>query len=251
ARDAAVAAGVGVITCSFGGGPPLTGPDDVAFLFANAAGVFSATSAGNTGPGAGTIGSPSNDPWLLTVGASYHDRFFESTVRLGNHRKISGASVTPGTGKLPLVDAEDHGNALCDPAVSFDPPITGAIVLCARGVTARAAKSQAVAEQGGAGMILYNENDVQALVTDNHHVPSVLISFSDGQKVKDYIDRAGDRATARISQGKKERIHGSVMADFSSRGPTPVAPSLIKPDVTAPGVNILAGNTPKIGRAHV
>lgn len=244
AIDAAVADGVDVINYSIGGGPSLTGPDDVAFLFANAAGVFSATSAGNTGPGAGSIGSPANDPWVLTVGASYHDRFFESTVRLGNHRKVSGASITPGTGKLPLVDAEDHGNALCDPAVTFDPPVTGAIVLCARGVTARVAKSQAVAEQGGAGMILYNENDVQALVTDSHHVPSVLISFSDGQKVKAYIDQAGERATAQISQGKAKRAKGSIMADFSSRGPTPVAPSLIKPDVTAPGVNILAGNSP-------
>src|SRR5690606_8066566 len=80
--------------------------------------------------------------------------------------------------------------------------------------------------------------------------PTRRSSDLDGQKVKDYIDRAGDRATARISQGKKERIHGSVMADFSSRGPNPVAPDLIKPDVTAPGVNILAGNTPfpSVGR---
>jgi hypothetical protein len=93
-------------------------------------------------------------------------------------------------------------------------------------------------------MILYNENDAQALITDNHYVPSVHITFTDGQAVKAYIDSAGAGASAALSQGVAVGTQGSVMADFSSRGPAVVAPSIIKPDVTAPGVNVLAGNTP-------
>jgi subtilisin family serine protease len=247
AIDAAVADGVDVINYSIGGGPGLNGPDDIAFLFARDAGVFVATSNGNSGPGAGTVGSPANDPWVTGVGANTHNRTFQGTATLGNGSEFDGASLTSGTGPAPLVDAEDHGNALCDPAATFSPPITGAIVLCARGIFARVAKSQAVFEQGGAGMILFNENDAQALITDNHFVPSVHIIFSQGQEIKAYIDSAGAGATAELSQGVAVSTAGSVMADFSSRGPAVVAPSIIKPDVTAPGVNILAGNSPTPG----
>jgi subtilisin family serine protease len=244
AIDASVADGVDVINYSIGGGPGLNGPDDIAFLFARDAGVFAATSAGNSGPGAGTVGSPANDPWVMAVGANTHDRTFEGTVRLGNGATIVGASLTAGAGPATLVDSADHGNELCDPAVDFSPPITGAIVLCARGVQARVAKSQAVFDQGGAGMVLYNENDAQGEVTDNHYLPSVNTTFTEGQTIKAYIDSAGAGATATIDAGEAVERQGSVQADFSSRGPAVVAPSLIKPDVTAPGVNVLAGNTP-------
>jgi hypothetical protein len=244
AIDQAVADGVDVINYSIGGGPGVTGPDDIAFLFANAAGVFLATSNGNSGPGAGTVGSPANDPWVLGVGANTHNRTFQGSVRLGDRSTFTGASVTGGTAELSIVDSENHGNELCDPAVTFEPEITGKIVLCARGIFARVDKSRAAFEQGGAGMVLYNENDTQATVTDNHWVPSVHISFSDGQEVKAYIDGAGSGAVATIGAGQTAAAQGSVMADFSSRGPATAAGNIIKPDVTAPGVNILAGASP-------
>jgi subtilisin family serine protease len=243
--DAAVADGVDVINFSIGGGAGALAADDIAFLFANDAGVFIASSAGNEGPGAGTVGSPAVNPWQLAVGANTHTRTFEGSVTLGDGSEFTGASVTNGTGELPLVDAEDHGNALCDPEVTFEPEVTGLIVLCARGGDlARLAKSQAVSEQGGAGMVLFNEFATEALITDNHYVPSVHVSLGDGQEIKAYIDAAGDGATATIGAGEKARTKGSVMADFSSRGPNRLAEDIIKPDVTAPGVNILAGTTP-------
>lgn len=244
AIDQAVADGVDVINYSIGGGAGVTGPDDIAFLFANAAGVFLATSNGNSGPGAGTVGSPANNPWVLGVGANTHNRTFQGSVTLGDGSTFSGATVTGGTAELPIVDSEDHGNELCDPDTAFEPEVTGKIVLCARGIFARVDKSRAVFEQGGAGMVLYNENDAQATVTDNHFLPSVHISFSDGLDVKAYIDGAGSGAVASIGAGETATAQGSVMAEFSSRGPATAAGNIIKPDVTAPGVNILAGATP-------
>ena len=70
AIDQAVADGVDVINYSVGGGARLAGADEIAYLFAADAGVFVATSAGNSGPIAATIGGPASAPWLTSVGAS-------------------------------------------------------------------------------------------------------------------------------------------------------------------------------------
>jgi subtilisin family serine protease len=244
AIDGAVADGVDVINYSIGGGPGLTGPDDIAYLFAADAGVFVATSAGNSGPDAGTVGSPATTPWITAVGASTHDRTFKGSVVLGDASEYFGATITGGTDTLPLVDSEDAGSELCIPGELDPSVVSGKIVLCWRGAIARVDKSLAVYMAGGAGMVLYNENDAQALVTDNHWVPSVHITYSDGLDVKAYIALDPTSAMAQINGGVKVSQSAPDMADFSSRGPNVVAMDLIKPDVTAPGVNVLAGNSP-------
>jgi subtilisin family serine protease len=250
AIDQAVADGVDVINYSIGGGASLPGSDDLAFLFAADAGVFVATSAGNSGPGPETVGNPATMPWVTTVGASTQKRFFEGVITLGNGKKYSGASLTPELGWTPLVDAAAHGNELCDPAVPFTGSVAGKIVLCLRGVVGRVEKSLAVFNAGGAGMILYNANDVDNLFTDTHWVPSVHIDNKPGLQIKAYIASTGS-PTAKIETRDKSggpRIttwpNAPTMTIFSSRGPNPVAPDIIKPDVTAPGIQILAGNSP-------
>ena len=244
AIDQAVADGVDVINYSVGGGPSLAGADDIAFLFAADAGVFVATSAGNSGPGPETIGGPGTVPWITTVGANTQRRAFEGMVKLGHQELLTGASVTPGVGTSPLVDAEFAGGDLCVPG-TLDPSIvSGKIVLCRRGATARAAKSLAVAQAGGVGMILYNNSDDDNLFTDSHWVPSVHIDNTPGLVVKAYI-ASDPNPTASIMTGIVGRWNNApTMAIFSSRGPNPVAPDIIKPDITAPGVQILAGGSP-------
>jgi subtilisin family serine protease len=246
AIDQAVADGVDVINYSIGSAGSVVAPDAIAFLNAANAGVFVAASAGNDGPAAATISSPSTMPWVTSVGASTQDRAFEGSVTLGDGTRFTGASVTAGTAELPLLDAAALGNELCQPDVAFSAPVTGAIVLCKRGVNPRADKSRVVSEAGGAGMVLYDESDTAALVTDNHWVPTVHINNTDGLAVKEFIAASGDAATARIDAGERVPAPGSGMADFSSRGPNPLSADLIKPDVTAPGVNVLAGNSPAL-----
>ena len=266
AIDQAVADGVDVINYSIGSDTPgLTGADDIAFLFAADAGVFVSTSAGNAGPGAGTVGAPASVPWVTTVGASLQKKAYIADVITGDASqsrwtrwfkrdigRYEGASITPGTDdQLPFVDAANHGNELCDPAVAFTGDISGKVVLCLRGGPARVEKSSAVADAGGAGMVLYNVDDVQDLLTDNHVIPSVNVTFSDGIAMKEYIAANGAEATVEITDGEEERARGNTMAAFSSRGPVgaPASDDVIKPDVTAPGVQILAGNslTPTLG----
>jgi hypothetical protein len=244
AIDQAVADGVDVINYSVGGGASLTGADDIAFLFAADAGVFAATSAGNSGPGDGTVGGPGSVPWLTTVGASTQTRSFAGEVVLGDGSSYEGVSITAGTDEQPLVDAADAGDELCavgalDPAV-----VAGKIVLCKRGAYARVAKSEAVYVAGGAGMVLYNVDDATELVSDTHWVPSVHVNFTAGSAIKDYIAAEGADATASIVSLGTVDEPAPVMAAFSSRGPDPVAEDIIKPDITGPGVQILAGWSP-------
>jgi subtilisin family serine protease len=244
AIDLAVADGVDVINYSIGSSSFAIGPDDIAFLFAADAGVFVATSNGNTGPGAATTGSPASVPWLTAVGANTHDRTFQGSASSSDGGwEFFGASITTGTDELSLVDAADAGDELCNPGALDPSVVSGNIVLCKRGVIARVAKSEAVFLADGAGMILYNENDAESQVTDTHWVPSVHINNTDGLVIKDYIDAAAD-PVAQITGGEATAWPGSVMADFSSRGPNRLSADIIKPDVTAPGVNVLAGASP-------
>ncbi len=252
AIDQAVLDGVDVINYSVGGGSSVpTGGDDLAFLFAADAGVFVATSAGNSGPGDDTVGSPGNAPWLTTVGANTQTPFYRGTVRTKGGPNVKGASLTPELRRTDFVDAEDFGNELCL-ADTFAPgSLDGKVVLCRRGAIGRAAKGFNAAAAGAVGMVLYNFDDNDSLFTDTHAVPAVHINFTDGQKMKTYIDdRVAAGKTPQVAirnTGKETRAKGTPsMTYFSSRGPNGPVPDIIKPDITAPGHQIVAGDSPGV-----
>ena len=249
AIDIAVFDGVDVINYSIGGGGTTITTDELAFLFAADAGVYVATSAGNTGPGAATIRNPAKVPWLTTVGANTQERFWQGTIELGDGSTFTGASITPGTsGTFPLVDAANAGDDLCQAGLLDPSVVTGAIVLCRRGAPARLMASAEVQRAGGVGVILYNNNDADNLFTDNFHVPTVMTDNTPGLAIKAYIAAAGADASAEIRDTATKATWPSApsMAGFSSRGPN-VFTDVIKPDVTAPGFQILAGNSPLPG----
>jgi subtilisin family serine protease len=244
AIDQAVRDGVDVINYSIGGGAGGPGADEIAFLFAADAGVHVATSAGNSGPGAASLGNPGTMPWMTTVGASTQGRFFQGTVVLGDGSQYAGASITPGTASAPLVDAEFAGGDLCIPGTLDSSQVAGKIVLCRRGAIARAAKSLAVFQAGGVGTILYNNSDADNLFSDTHWNPTVHIDNTPGLAIKAYIAAAASPTAEIVGEQVGEWPAAPSMTIFSSRGPNPVAGDIIKPDITAPGIQILAGNSP-------
>ena len=252
AIDQAVVDGVDVINYSIGGGAVTVSADTIAFLFAADAGVLTAVSAGNSGPGPETIGGPADVPWVTAVGANTMSRSFKGTVRLAGGPALVGSSVTQSTARLPLVDALTSGRSdvipanaeLCLAGSLDEAKVEGKIVLCKRGGSGRVEKSRTVFDAGGAGMILYNATDTDNLFTDNFFLPTVMVDQSVGLKAKNYIaQNRNPRAT--LETGTTNKLsYAPSMTLFSSRGPNPTAADIIKPDITAPGIQILAGNTP-------
>lgn len=238
----AVADGVDVVNYSISGGnDPYADATSLAMLDAWDAGTLVVPSAGNSGPGPETVSH--REPWALTVGASTTDRHFISTVDLvaadGATLQLQGASVTDGiTTATPVVMAPSIQCLTPFPAGTFD----GEIVVCERGTIARVEKSANVAAGGAGGLLLYNPT-MQGLSTDNHFIPSVHLEDDAGDELVAFM-QAHASVTGTFTQGVATGVHGDVMAPFSSRGGPAQPLGVSKPDVTAPGVQILAGTTP-------
>jgi hypothetical protein len=250
AIDQAVADGVDVLNYSISGSRTnFLDSVEVAFLFAADAGVFVAASAGNSGPAASTVAHPS--PWITTVAASTHDRNYSADLVLGNGSTYTGASTnTTGAGPADLVysadvvaaGADPNEGRLCYPGTLDPELVTGKIVLCDRGDIARVAKSLAVFQAGGVGSILANVAP-SSLNSDFHSVPTVHVDHIDGAAIRVYAQTPG--ATAEILPSYFNPVPAPVIAGFSSRGPLLAGDGdLLKPDVSGPGVGVLAAVAP-------
>ncbi len=262
AMDQAVADGVDVINFSISGTTTsFLNVVEVAAFNAAAAGVFVAMSAGNTGPGASTVSHPS--PWLTTVAASTHDRPAVGRVTLGNAATFDGVSqIVTTVGPAPVVRAQDAGLPGANPNLlrqcfsAFEPnsggqavldpaAVAGKIVVCERGGAlpnnARVDKSRAVQNAGGVGMILIN-TAVNSLNGDLHSVPTVHLPNTNLAEIQAYAQTAG--ATATLSPVPGATVDAPQIASFSSRGPSAATFDQLKPDVSAPGVDVLAGYSP-------
>ncbi len=253
AIDAAVADGVDVINYSVGGSAESRHIDPVqlAFLSAASAGVFVAASAGNSGPAAASMDNTA--PWVTTVAAN-SIQSYEGTVELGDGRKFAGASTTvkETVGPAALItaaavktaSATPEDAALCGPD-SLDPALaSGKIIVCDRGVYDRVAKSAEVKRAGGLGMVLANLT-AASLDADRHTVPTVHVNPPGGPDVKAYAATAGATATLLDGNQTDTKTVYPQIADFSSRGPSLSSNGdLVKPDLSAPGVGILAAVAP-------
>jgi subtilisin family serine protease len=241
----AIQDGVNVINFSISGGEnPYSDAVEQAFLEAYEAGVFVAASAGNSGPGPETVAH--RGPWVTTVAASTSDRHFRSDLKLtagnGDTLTLVGSSITPGlTTPRPVVLGTAVGtDALCVNPIPAN-SLTNEIVVCQRGPN-RVLKSRNVFEGGGDGMILYNATLLNEF-TDNHWVPTVHLENNAGAQLLAFLS-SHSGVTATFTQSTARTVKGDVVTVFSSRGGPGQTLGVSKPDVTAPGLQILAGHTP-------
>lgn len=229
-----------------GGNAPYNDAASLAFLDAYNAGVVPSTSAGNSGPGANTTGH--NEPWTIGSAAATHNRHFLTDLKVGTPGQqitVTGTSVTRGVGPAPVVWA---GSAPWnDPLCQNSGPSNrwaGMIVLCDRGVIGRVDKGFNVMRHGGIGMILRNIV-LQEEVSDNHWIPTVHINPPFGNQVHALVVANPGNVFAQWDAGQARPVKGDVLAAFSSRGGPAQTLGITKPDVTAPGVQVLAGHTPR------
>ncbi|GAB4842154.1 hypothetical protein Ancab_012112 [Ancistrocladus abbreviatus] len=126
---------------------------------------------------------------------------------------------------------------------TLDPrKVEGKIVACLRGETARVDKGLACLQAGAAGMILCNDYaDRNSLSADVHYLPATQVAYEDGVEIFDYI-KSTDKPVAFLTDpGADRRTRPApLMASFSSVGPNTITPEILKPDITAPGVNVIA-----------
>ncbi|MEM7083137.1 MAG: S8 family serine peptidase [Pseudomonadota bacterium] len=263
--NALIADGVDVINYSIGGGVnPWSDTVSQGFLSATDAGVYVAASAGNSGPGASTLGH--QEPWVSTTGASTHDSGARGNALIGLGSDggaladINGLGVTAGYGPAPIRYAGDFPNPNDpggDPAQCLQPypagTFSGEIIVCDRGAIARVAKGQNVLAGGAGGFVLANTPaEGESIVADGHFLPGVHIGVSAGDTLRGWL-AANTNTVAEITgtQPTANPAIGDIMASFSSRGPNS-SNNVIKPDITAPGVGIYAAvnngaNPPEYG----
>lgn len=262
AIDQIVTDGVDVVNYSIGssaGTPDMWNDFDTAgYLSAREAGIFVATSAGNDGPSAATLGSPADAPWLTSVGATTHDRAYpNSLINISGDitvtADINGKGFTSGHGPAPIVYAGDYPNAndpSGDPEQCLEPYpedtwTNDEIVVCDRGSIARTAKGQNVLAGGAGGYILANDVDNgNSLTGDAHYLPALHISYDDGVTLKAWLANGDTNQVATITGSvlNEDDSNGDIMAGFSSRGENQALADMVGPSITAPGVDIIAAN---------
>ncbi|XP_047317024.1 subtilisin-like protease SBT1.4 [Impatiens glandulifera] len=256
AMDQAIQDGVHVISLSVGanGYAPQYDHDSIAIGAFGAAthGVVVSCSAGNSGPGPSTAVNIA--PWILTVGASTLDREFPADVILGDGRILGGVSLYSGEQlgdeKLPLVYGGDCGDRYCYSGRLDSSKVAGKMVVCDRGGNARVAKGAAVKSAGGVGMILANTEDSgEELLSDSHLIPATMVGQIAGDKIRNYTKYDAQPTATIVFKGTVigKSPAAPKVASFSSRGPNHLSGEILKPDVIAPGVNILAGWTGNVG----
>ncbi|KAF0926175.1 hypothetical protein E2562_022013 [Oryza meyeriana var. granulata] len=245
--DAAVKDGVDVLSISLGGLSEPFDKDPIAIgaFGAVSKGIAVVCAGGNSGPMPFTLSNEA--PWMLTVAAGSVDRSFRATVRLGDGEAFDGESLSQdkrfSSKAYPLYYSQ--GTNYCD---FFDANITGAVVVCDTETPLPPTSSiDAVREAGGAGVVFINEADFgYTIVLEKYYnLPMSQVTAGDGAKIMGYAAIGSSAAAAHTATivfnstvvGVKP---APVVAAFSSRGPSAASPGVPKPDIMAPGLNILA-----------
>ncbi|KAG6546134.1 hypothetical protein Mapa_012168 [Marchantia paleacea] len=259
AMDDATSDGVDIISLSLGGSknvPFFKDGISVGSYHATQKGVSVVMAAGNSGPNLSTVSNL--HPWTTTVAASTIDRDFRESVVLGNNKELfgftRGSSLLPDSffplvfgGDVGLPNADKQNASLCVRGTLDPTKVKGKVVTCLRGIVVRIEKSLEVMSAGGAGIIVANTVSEQDLSTkDVIPLPGCNVDFTTEQTILSYINSTSN-PTVKLGKLTVLGLKGApAMTSFSSVGPNAVVPDILKPDITAPGDQILAawtGNT--------
>ncbi|ONK63545.1 uncharacterized protein A4U43_C07F16330 [Asparagus officinalis] len=232
--------GVHILSLSLGVGPEEFDVDAVAIAtFAVVRnGIFVAFSVGNSWPDEGSLVNIA--PWITTVNAGSIDRKFPTRFTLGSGEVYIGQSLyqqSPNfTRFAPLVYVPQ--------CLMSDTEITQLvkekILVCENAFVELGMK---VAKSRGVSLIRLNGNySGEGVIVKAFTLPGLTLGYFEAQKLIKYINSTSNpRASLQFDyQTVIRETRAPTVACFSSRGPNFIQPEILKPDILAPGMNILA-----------
>ncbi|KAI0512357.1 hypothetical protein KFK09_012996 [Dendrobium nobile] len=210
-------------------------------------GILTVNSAGNNGPSKSLL---DNDvPWILNVGAANIDRHVTAVLKLSNgmeFKGMSGYQPDPSTAvDLPLIYPgvnKSQETLSCQNGSMDGFDVVGKIVLCGTGYIDKIKKAEIVKAAGGAAIIVMNDPWYgYTLNADPYSIPAIHVSYTDAIKILNDF-KTNPKITGTITfKGTNYGFRPSpTVASLSSRGPSLLNGGILKPDVIAPGVNILS-----------
>ncbi|XP_009348700.3 subtilisin-like protease SBT3.10 isoform X1 [Pyrus x bretschneideri] len=258
AFDKAIHDGVDIISLSVGNEIPLFSYVDqrdsiaIGSFHAVTKGITVVCSAGNDGPISQTIVNTA--PWLITVAATTIDRAFPTAITLGNNQTLWGQSIDVGKynpefasitySERIAIDPTDDSAKDCQPGSLNATLASGKIVLCFSKSDQQDIESAAttVKDAGGVGLIFAQFRNDGLSSCD---IPCISVDYEVGTQILSYIRRAR-HSIAKLSDPKTTigKWVSPRVASFSARGPSSMTPEVLKPDIAAPGVDIIAAFRP-------
>ncbi|KAF2324363.1 hypothetical protein GH714_012919 [Hevea brasiliensis] len=236
AIDQAIIDEVDVLSISLGldGVPLYEDPIALASFAAVEKNIFVSTSAGNEGPFSGSLHN--GIPWVLTVAAGTVDREFDGVLTLGNGVSVTGLSLYPGNyteTQVPIV--------FLDACLSKQLNTVGPkIVVCEDRNSSLGEQYDNLSKANiTGGIFITNFTDLEFLIRSKF--PAIFVNPKDGETIKDFIKSSTNPEASMEFQKTNLGIETAPsLTSYSSRGPSPSCPFVMKPDIMAPGSLILA-----------
>ncbi|XWS14720.1 hypothetical protein CRYUN_Cryun35bG0032900 [Craigia yunnanensis] len=250
AIDQAITDGVDVLSMSLGLDDVELYEDPIAIatFAAIEKNIFVSTSAGNEGPDVETLHN--GTPWVLTVAAGTMDRDFGATLSLGSKASVNGLALYPGNFSLSqfsivFMDACDKKSELRK--------LVQKIIVCQD-----PGKEDSLNDQfnnikvtgNAAGVFITNNSNLDIFIQGPF--PAIFLELKDGDAVVDYIKSNSDpKASIEFKRTFLGTKPSPTVTSYTSRGPSYSCPSVLKPDIMAPGDFVLAAWPPNIGVARL
>ncbi|XP_050917920.1 subtilisin-like protease SBT3 [Lathyrus oleraceus] len=241
AIDAAISDGVDVLSISMGADeiPFYEDTTAIATFAAMEKGIFVSVSAGNQGSPFQTLQNAA--PWFTSVGAGTLDREFQGVLTLDNGVSFTGLSWYPGNfsaTNFPIIFM-----GMCENITELN-KLKSNIIVCEdnNGTLLGTQIYNMVKAKVAAGVFISITPNI--LDSDNR-IPSIIINPVYGEIIQSYIKSHNSKNSTSIASLTFKTtgfgVKPSPRVDFySSRGPSRSCPYVLKPDITAPGSNILA-----------
>ncbi|XP_050369783.1 subtilisin-like protease SBT3.18 isoform X1 [Argentina anserina] len=245
AFDDALHDGVHVISASIGSPPPLipffASEGVIGSFHAMQLGVSVVFSAGNEGPEPSQVTNVA--PWSLCVAASSIDRMFPTRILLDNKLSIMGESLirTPINAKLADATVYFYDGICTSRNWNKSNFATNRVILCFSTIGPyEIGEAEVAAKLANASGLIFVEPMFRELGADI--IPSVHVNLEEGTRILNYLAESPTKPVVQIKASRTiiGKAPAPRVAYFSSRGPNSLTPDILKPDISAPGVNILA-----------